>query len=817
MNPDERIKPHAIEEQMQESYIDYAMSVIVSRALPDVRDGFKPVHRRILYAMHQTGLAPSRPYSKCAKVVGEVLGNYHPHGDSAVYEALVRMAQSWNLRYPLIDGQGNFGSIDGDSPAAYRYTECRLARLCDEFTTDLDKDTVDFIPTFDEKNQEPVVLPAQVPNLLVNGATGIAVGMATSIPPHNLREVIDACVAMIDNPTLGVDALMKFIPGPDFPTGGIIMGRETIRQAYTTGRGKVVMRCVAEVETYKSGKEAIIVTEIPYQVNKGKLLEDIASLVKDKKIEGISDIRDESDRKGMRIVFELKRGENKEVVLNQLYSHSNLQSSFSITLLALVEKRPVYLSLPQMIHHFLDHRHEVVTRRTRYLLDKALKRAHILEGLIKALDIIDQIIATIRASQDGEEARGRLMAEYGFTEEQARAILDMRLQRLTGLEREQLELEYNNLLVAIADYRDILGSPIRIKQIMKDELMAVREKFGDERRSQFMEAAGEFVMEDLIAEEDVVVTISKSGYIKRQAIEAYRSQGRGGRGIIGTTNKVDDYVRDLFICSTHAYLMLFSDKGKAYWLKVYYIPEGSRTSQGKAVINCISIESGERITAVVPVREFDEGHFLVMVTALGVIKKVNLSAFSNVRKIGLIAIDLDENDYLINVFMTTGNDHIIIATQNGKACHINEGDVRPMGRTAHGVRAIRLGEGDKVVSADVASAESYLLTVTENGYGKRTAISEYRLIHRGGQGVINIDASDRNGKVVGTVEVLNEDEEIMIITQNGIMIRQGVREIRVIGRATQGVRLIRLEEGDKVAAITKIAERDEETPSEASL
>ncbi len=815
MSPDERIKPHAIEEQMQESYIDYAMSVIVARALPDVRDGFKPVHRRILYAMHESGLGPSRPYSKCAKVVGEVLGKYHPHGDSAVYEALVRMAQEWNLRYPLVDGQGNFGSIDGDSAAAYRYTECRLARLCEEFTSDLDKDTVDFKPTFDEKDVEPVVLPAQVPNLLINGSSGIAVGMATSIPPHNLTEVVDASIALIDNPTWGVRELMKFIPGPDFPTGGTILGREGIYEAYTTGRGKILVRAVAHTETSKAGRESIIVTEIPYQVNKGRLLEDIASLVREKKIEGLSDIRDESDRKGMRIVLEIKRGENSEVILNQLYNHSRLQTTFGITLLALVENRPVYLSLPQMIHHFLDHRREVITRRTRYLLDKALKRAHILEGLIRALDLIDQIIATIRSSRDGDEAAMRLTSEYGFSEEQARAILDMRLQRLTGLEREVLEQEHQDLLVAIADYRDILGNPARVSSMMKEELTHVKTKFGDERRTEIIDASGGFDLEDLIAREDMVITVSQAGYIKRQSPETYRSQSRGGRGIAAMATKDNDYVKDLFVSSTHDYLMFFSDKGKAYWLKVYNIPEGSRTARGKAVINCIDIEPGEKITAFVPVDEFRDNQFLVMVTTKGIIKKVNLSAFSNPRKAGIIAIDLDPDDFLVNVLKTNGQEDLIIATSEGKAVRFSEGDVRPMGRTARGVRAIRLRDDDLVVSVDPASVDGYLFTVTEHGYGKRTAISEYRHVKRGGQGVINIITSERNGKVVATVEVCSEEEEIMIITQNGIMIRQKVSEVRSIGRSTQGVRLIRLDDGDRVAAVTKIAEAangDEDLP-----
>ena len=817
MNSDERIKPNSIEEQMQESYIDYAMSVIVSRALPDVRDGFKPVHRRILYAMHQSGLGPSRPYSKCAKVVGEVLGKYHPHGDTAVYDALVRMAQGWNLRYPLVDGQGNFGSLDGDSPAAYRYTECRMMRMSDEFIGDLDKDTVDFSPTFDEKDLEPVVLPAQVPNLLVNGSAGIAVGMATNIPPHNLSEVVDACLALVDDPTLSVQELMEHIPGPDFPTGAHIMGRSGIRQAYETGRGRVVLRAVAHSEEIRPGKEALIVTEIPYQVGKSKLLEDIADMVREKRIEGISDIRDESDRKGMRVVFELKRGESADIVLNQLYKHSRLQLTFGIILLALVENRPVYLTLPQMIHYFLDHRREVITRRTRFLLDKAHKRAHIVEGLLKALDIIDEIIATIRSSRDGDEARARLMSEFEFSEVQAKHILDMRLQRLTAIEKEQLVEELAQLRIAIEDYKDILANPIRVDNLIKEELHSIKEKYGDARRTQILDVEGDFDIEDLIAEEDMVITVSHEGYIKRITPETYRSQGRGGRGVAAMSTKEDDYVEHLFITSTHDFLLLFSDRGKAYWLKVYGIPEGGRTARGKAVINCIDIEPGDKITAFVPVSEFTSDTYLVMVTARGVIKKVDLTAFSNPRKAGIIAIDLTEDDYLVNVFKTDGDDDILIATRNGKAIRFSEKDVRPMGRTARGVRAISLKSEDRVVSADAAREDSYLLSVTENGYGKRTVVSDYRKIKRGGQGVINIIASERNGKVVGAVEVGEEVEEVMIVTQKGVMIRQSVEEIRETGRNAQGVRLIRLDEGDRVAAITKmIAEEKEEgeTPVE---
>lgn len=813
MSSDERIKPHSIEEQMQESYIDYAMSVIVSRALPDVRDGFKPVHRRILYAMHQQGLAPNRPYAKCANVVGRVLGEFHPHGDSAVYDALVRMAQGWNLRYPLIDGQGNFGSIDGDRAAAYRYTECRLSSISEEFTGDLDKDTVDFKPTFDEKYLEPVVLPAQVPNLLVNGSDGIAVGMATKIPPHNLREVVDACIALIETPNLSVAQLMQYIKGPDFPTGAMILGRGGIREAYETGRGRVVMRAVAHTEELKGGRESLIVTEIPYQINKSRLLEEIADHVREKRIEGISDIRDESDRKGMRVVFELKRGENADVVLNQLYKHSRLQSTFGIILLALVENRPVYLTLSQLINHFLDHRREVITRRTRFLLDKALKRAHIVEGLLRALDMIDAIIAAIRSSRDGEEASGKLTGDFGFSDVQARAILDMRLQRLTGLEKEQLEEEMRELEAAITDYRDILARPDRVAQIMKDELVAVRERYGDERRSQIIDAPDDFDIEDLITEEQMVVTISQAGYVKRVSPETYRSQSRGGRGIAAMSTKEDDYVRDLFVTSTHDYLLMFSDRGKAYWLKCYEIPEGGRTGRGKPVINCIDIQPDEKITAFVPVSEFTQGTFLVMVTARGIIKKVDLSAFSNPRKAGIIAMDLPEDDFLVNVLKTTGQDDIILATRDGKAIRFTERDVRAMGRTARGVRAMSLKGADQIIGAEVAEEKSYLLTVTAHGFGKRTAIEEYRHIKRGGQGVIDIITSDRNGPVVGVVEIAGDDEEIMIITQAGVMIRQKVGEIRVISRNTQGVRLIRLDEGDRVAAITKVAIEEEEAPT----
>ncbi len=807
---EDRIKPSSIEEEMQTSYIDYAMSVIVSRALPDVRDGFKPVQRRILYTMHQSGLGAGRPYSKCARVIGDVMGKYHPHGDSAIYDALVRMGQHWNLRYPLVDGQGNFGSVDGDPPAAHRYTECRMMRVSENFIGDLDKDTVDFSATYDDKSIEPVVLPAEVPNLLVNGSAGIAVGMATNIPPHNLREVVDGCIALIDTPNLPLDELMEIIPGPDFPTGANILGKSGIRQAYTTGRGRVIMRGVSHVEEIRQGREAIIFTEIPYQVNKSKLLEDIGHHVRDKRIEGLSDIRDESDRKGMRIVFELKRGENSEVVLNQLYKHSRLQTTFGIILLALVENRPVYLTLPQMILHFLDHRREVINRRTRYLLDKALKRDHIVEGLLKALDIIDQIIAAIRASKDPAEAKDRLTGDFDFSEAQAKAILDMRLQRLTGLEREQLENEHNELVAAIEDYRDILSNPVRIPQIMKDELMAIREKFGDDRRSQFLEYEGDIDIEDLITEEDMVVTVSHTGYIKRISPETYRAQGRGGRGIAAMSTKDDDFVENLFVSSTHDFLMLFSNRGKAYWLKVYAIPEGGRTSRGKAVINCVDIQPDEKITAFVPVHEFTLENYLVMVTAKGIIKKVDLSAFSNPRKAGIIAMDLPEDDFLVNVFLTTGEEDILIVTRNGKAIRFSETNVRSMGRTARGVRAIALKNDDVIVSAEKASPNAYLLTVTENGYGKRTEISEYRKIKRGGQGVINIQTTERNGKVVGSVEVEGNDEEIMIITQKGIMIRQPVVDIRVIGRNSQGVRLIRIDKGDRVAALTTVIPEEKE-------
>lgn len=804
---DERIKLVAIEDEMRTSYINYAMSVIISRALPDVRDGLKPVHRRVIYAMRDLGLVHSRPHKKCAAVVGRTMQVYHPHGDGPIYDTLVRMAQDFRQRYLLVDGQGNYGSVDGDPPAAMRYTEARMTRLTEHLLADIDKDTVDFEPNFDESEVQPTVLPAGVPNLLVNGSEGIAVGMATSIPPHNLGEVVDACKAYMDNPDITVEELMRIMPGPDFPTGGSICGRSGIHEAYKTGRGKITLQATANFETGKGGKESIIITEIPYQLNKATLIEDMANLVRDKKIEGIANLRDESDRDGMRIVIELKRDGDGNVVLNQLWKHTRLRTTYSIIMLALVDKQPMYLPLPRILGYFLDHRRDVVRRRTNYELNKARERAHVLEGLLKALDLIDEIIALIRSSADADTARAGLVERFDFTVRQAKAILEMQLQRLTGLEREKLLKEFQELQAAIADYLDILERPERLKQVLHEELDKVKELFGDERRTQIVNDASDLTIEDLIAQENVVVTVSRAGYIKRMPISTYRAQGRGGRGITAMGTREEDFVQQLFVTSTHHYLMLFSDRGKAYWLKVYELPSGGRAARGKAVINCIQVESGEQITAIVPVQQFDDKHYLIMVTRQGTIKKTSLDAYANPRKAGIIAITLDEGDHLIDVQMTDGNSDIIMATREGKAIRFSEEDVRAMGRGAAGVRAITLRPGDIVVGMEIARDDTCLLTVTENGYGKRTLVSEYRKIKRGGQGVIDIQTSDRNGLVAGIAEVFPTDE-IMVITQQGVTIRQKVDAIREISRNTQGVRVIKLDESDKVVSICRVMEEN---------
>ena len=809
--------PVAIEDEMKRSYMDYAMSVIIGRALPDVRDGLKPAHRRVLYAMRQMGLGSNRAYRKCAKIVGEVIGNYHPHGDASAYDTLVRLAQDFNMRYPLVNGQGNFGSVDGDPPAAYRYTEARLQALAEEMMADLDKDTVDFVPNFDETTEEPTVLPTPFPNLLVNGSAGIAVGMATNIPPHNLGEVVEAAIALVEHRAEPRDAkfrhIIRAVPGPDFPTGGIVVGRQGIFQAYQTGRGALTVRARATVESNAKGdKQSIIVTEIPYQVNKARLIEKIAELARDKVIEGISDLRDESDREGMRIVIELKRGEVPEVILNNLYKHTPLQSSFGIIMLAIVGGRPRVLPLLDILEQFVDFRREVVRRRTEFELRKAEARAHILDGLKIALDRLDEVIKLIRGSKNPPEARDGLMTGFGLSQIQAQAILDMQLQRLTGLERQKIVDELLELLKTIERLRSILSSEELLLRIVMQELRAVKERFADDRRTQIIEESGEFRIEDLIAEEDMAITVTNTGYIKRTAISSYRKQGRGGKGRIGMRTREEDFLTHLFVASTHAYIMIFSDRGRAYWLRVHEIPDVGPDGRGKAIANLVSLEEGERIAALLAVREFpaEEGQgFIVMGTRHGVIKKTDLSQFRNPRSGGIIAIGIEDGDSVMAVAQTSGADEIFIGTRDGMAIRFVETDVRPMGRTAYGVRGISLREGDEVVAMEVVRQGGTLLTVTENGYGKRTELDEYRLQSRGGLGIINIQTSDRNGRVVGVAYVSGGDE-LMLISQQGKVIRMSTEDIRVIGRATQGVRLIETEENDKVVSIARLAEENGE-------
>ena len=817
--------PVNIEDEMKRSYMDYAMSVIIGRALPDIRDGLKPAHRRVLYAMRQMGLASNRAYRKCAKIVGEVIGNYHPHGDAPAYDTLVRLAQDFNMRYPLVDGQGNFGSIDGDPPAAYRYTEARLEALAEVLMGDLEKDTVDHVPNFDETTEEPTVLPAPYPNLLVNGSTGIAVGMATNVPPHNMREVIDAAIWAVESaqedepPTLleKQRRLIELIPGPDFPTGGFIVGRLGIQQAYLTGRGAVVMRAKSEIEVSKKGdRSSIVIDEIPYQVNKSRLIERIADLVRDKTIEGISDIRDESDRDGMRIVIDLKRGEVGDVVLNNLYKHTALQSSFGIIMLAIVGGRPKVLSLVELIDNFVEFRREVVRRRTEFELRKAEARRHILEGLKIALDQLDAVIGLIRSAKNPGEARVGLMAQFSLSQIQAQAILDMQLQRLTGLERQKILDELAELLALIERLLAILSSEKLVMQIIVDELRAVREKHGDERRTEILAEEGEFRAEDLIAEEDMAITVSNTGYIKRTAITNYRNQRRGGKGRIGMRTREEDFVSHLFVASTHAYIMIFSDRGRVYWLKVYTIPDVGPDGRGKAIANLVSMEEGERIAALLTVKEFEAGKFIVMGTRHGVIKKTELTAFSNPRAGGIIAMGVEEGDSMIDAQVSDGAGEIFIGTRNGMSIRFAEADVRSMGRAAYGVRGISLRDDDTVVAMEVLRAGGTILSVTERGYGKRTELVEYRLQSRGGIGIINIETSDRNGKVVGISEV-TDDEELMLMTQQGKILRMASKDIRTIGRATQGVRLIDIEGDDRAVSIARLAEGDDEElpPDEA--
>ncbi len=795
--------PVSIEEEMKVSYLDYAMSVIIGRALPDVRDGLKPVQRRILYAMFREGLTPGKKYSKCAGVVGEVLKKYHPHGDSAVYDALVRLAQDFNMRYPLIDGQGNFGSLDGDPPAAYRYTEARLAPLAEELLRDIDKDTVDFIPNFDETSTEPTVLPTRIPNLLINGSAGIAVGMATNIPPHNLSEVIDALIMLVDNPNATVKDLMQHIKGPDFPTGGIIYGVDGILSAYTHGRGIIKIRAHARIETPQKGPTQIIVTDLPFQVNKARLIEKIAELVRNKKIEGISEIRDESDRDGIRVVIELKRGEMPQVVLNNLYKHTQMETSFGIIMIALVGGQPRVLSLRRLLNHFIQHRREIILRRTRFELRKAEEKAHILEGLKIALDYLDEIINLIRASRSPEEAKRSLIDRYPLSERQAQAILDMKLQRLTGLEREKIIKDYEETIKEIARLKSILESEALVNQIIKDELIEIKQRYGDERRTEIVAQMEELTIEDLITEEDMVITISHRGYIKRNALSQFRSQRRGGKGLTGMETKEDDYVEQLFIGSTHDYMLFFTNKGKLYWLKIYQIPEAGRASRGKAIVNLLQLSEGERVTTAITVRDFTDG-YLVMFTKNGTVKKTALSEFSNPRGRGIIAITLSEGDELIAVRRTTGTNDLLIGTKEGLVIRFKEEDVRPMGRTAMGVRGIRLAKEDEVVAAEVVEEKTTLLTVTEKGYGKRTRIDEYPVHHRGGKGVISIKVNDKIGKAVGILQV-RDDNEIIMITNGGKLIRTTTENISVLGRNTQGVKLMDVTDGDYVVSVGKVA------------
>jgi len=808
----EKIVPIAIESEMKTSFMDYSMSVIVSRALPDVRDGLKPVHRRILYTMHELGLVHSRGFRKSAAVVGDTMGKYHPHGDSAIYDTLVRLAQPWSMRYPLVEGQGNFGSIDGDSPAAMRYTETRMEAITAQMLSDIEKETVNMVANYDGRLKEPTVLPSAIPNLLVNGSYGIAVGMATSCPPHNLTEVCDAIVYLIDHPEATSKDLMKFVKGPDFPGGGIICGRGGIAKAYRTGNGRVTVRARVNVEmNKKTGKESLIVTELPYQVNKARLIESIADLVRGKKIDGISDLRDESDKDGMRVVIEIRKGDEPQVILNQLFKFTQLQDTASINLLALVNNSPRLLSLREMVYHYAEHRAEIVERRTRYDLDQAEKRAHILEGLLKAIDNIDEVIAIIRGSADAQDAQNALMKRFNFSEAQAGAILAMRLRRLTGLEREELEKEYAELLKEIERLRNILSSEKTIKAEVRREILETKQQYGDKRRTQILDEVSEFSVEDLIADETMVVTVSNAGYIKRLPVSTYRKQRRGGKGITGMETKEEDFVRDLFIASTHQYMLFFSNAGRVYWRKVHELPRAGRTARGRAIVNLLELSGGELITACLPVRDLkEEGKNVFMVTKMGTVKKTILKAFSNPRATGIIAIDIDQGDELIDVQITNGDDNILLATAQGKAIRFPEKDVRSMGRTARGVVGIRMEKGDSVIGMSLAADESTVLTVTENGYGKRTKVGEYRLQHRGGQGIINIKTSERNGKVIGMLTV-DDNDEIVLVSTDGIVMRCGVRGIRTIGRNTQGVKVMTPRPGAKVSAVAKaVAETKEQ-------
>jgi DNA gyrase subunit A len=805
----EKIVPVYIEDEVKNSYLNYAMSVIVGRALPDVRDGLKPVHRRILYAMQELSLDHSKPYKKCARIVGEVLGKYHPHGDVAVYDTLVRMAQDFSLRYPLVDGQGNFGSVDGDAAAAMRYTEARLSAISDDMLGDIEKDTVNFGPNFDASLKEPLLLPASLPNLLVNGSSGIAVGMATNIPPHNLNEVADAIIYILDHPEAEIKELLRFIKGPDFPTGGVICGKGGIKEAYANGRGKLIVRARATVEHQKNGKDLIVITEIPYQIQKAGLIEAIASLVDDKKLDGISDIRDESDKDGMRIVVELKRDTESQIVLNQLFKHTQLETTFGIIMLALVQNRPKVLNLRQVLDYYIDHRKVIIRRRTQFELDKALRRAHILEGLKIALKFIDRIIKTIKTSKNTDVAKERLMKEFGLSDIQSQAILEMQLQRLTALERDKIDAEYAELLKKIEICKAILASEKKIEAIIKEELEGLKKKYGDERRTDIVGEVEDLEVEDLIADEDVVVTISHGGYIKRLPVSAYRKQKRGGRGATGAEVKEEDFIEHLFVASTKDYLLVFSDKGQVYWLKVYEIPQASRISKGKAIVNMLEMEAGSKISSTVPVKEFAEDKFLVMVTKEGKIKKTKLNAYGNPRKGGIIGISLDKDDELIGVELTNGKEELLIGTRQGKVIRFSEGKVRDMGRQAGGVRAISLAKKDKVIAMVLAQKDASILTVTDLGFAKRTPFEEYRLTSRGGKGIINIKVTSKNGEAVA-LKTVSDNDELMVITQNGMFLRCAIKDIRTTGRSAQGVRLIKLQNKDCVSCVAPVIAEEEE-------
>ena len=825
--------PVNIEDEMRKSYLDYAMSVIIGRALPDVRDGLKPVHRRILYGMSELGLSYNRPTRKSAKIVGEVMGKFHPHGDSAIYDALVRMAQPFSMRYPLVDGQGNFGSVDGDPPAAMRYTEARLTKIAATMLDDIDKETVDFRANYDDSEHEPEVLPARVPNLLINGSSGIAVGMATNIPPHNIREIIDATILLVNNPATTLAELLPIVPGPDFPTGGFILGRSGILDAYSRGRGSIKMRAKADIEKSGKDREAIVVTELPYQVNKARMIEATAGLVNEKKIEGISEIRDESDRDGMRIVFELKRGEQADIVLNNLYKHTQMQTNFGVIMLSIVNGQPRELGLVDMIKRFIDHRVEVVRRRTNYLLRKAREREHILLGFRRALQNLDQVIAIIRASRTPREARDGLMAfitpeeaaGYAslvdatgpqFTERQAQAIIELQLQRLTGMEQDKILKELEEIQRMIAEYLEILGSEKRLREVITGELEEMRKDFGDERRTQIIEDTGEILIEDLIQQEDVAITVTRGGYLKRTAVDTYRRQTRGGKGRIGMTTRQEDVVEHLIIASTHNYLLIFTTKGRLYWLKNYVIPDSGTASKGKHISGLINLQPDEGVKAFLPVKEFTAGKYVIMVTRNGVIKKCELTEFDNPMARGIIAIGIDDGDELIQAMISEGNNYVFCGTRQGMAIRFAEGEVRPMGRPARGVKAMELEAGDYIVGAEVTEAEGLMLAISENGYGKRTPIEDYRLTHRGGRGVINMKTTNKVGHVMAVMKV-TDNTDLMIITAEGKIIRIESGEIRQAGRSTQGVRLVRMEEGDRVAAACKVPDSGPEPDGEPEV